>query len=47
MSSEEIFEKVQNERLRRSNIEITSEGKKRKSHKYSSKKPNYDKTHDE
>ena len=39
---EEIFEKVQSERLRRSNIEITSEGKKRKSRKYSSKKPNID-----
>ena len=44
---EEIFEKVQSERLRRSNIEITSEVKKRKSRKYSSKKPNYDKIYDE
>lgn len=44
---EEIFEKVQSERIRRSNIEITSEVKKRKSRKYSLKKPNYDKTHDE
>ena len=43
---EEIFEKVQSERIRRSNIEITSEVKKRKSRKYSLKKPNYDKTHD-
>ena len=37
---EEIFLKVQEERSRRSNIEITPEGKKRKSAKYSSKKPN-------
>ena len=44
---EEIFEKVQSERLRRSNIKITSEGKKRNSRKYSSNKPNYDKIHDE
>ena len=37
---EEIFLKVQDERARRSNIEITPDGKKRKSTKYSSKKPN-------
>ena len=37
---EEIFLKVQEERTRRSNIEITPEGKKRKGTKYSSKKPN-------
>ena len=37
---EEIFLKVQEERARRSNIEITPDGKKRKSVKYSSKKPN-------
>ena len=42
-----IFEKVQSERLRRSNIEITPDGKKRKTHKYSSKKPNIDKIYDE
>ena len=40
---EEIFEKIQAERSRRTNIEITDEGKKRKSQKYSSKRPNFDK----
>ena len=44
---EEIFEKVQAERSRRTNIEITDEGKKRKSQKYSSKRPNFDKIHDD
>ena len=42
-----IFEKVQSERLRRSNIEITPDGKKRKTHKYSSKKPNIDRIFDD
>ena len=44
---EEIFEKVQVERSRRTNIEITAEGKKRKSEKYSSKRPNFDKIYDD
>ncbi len=43
----EMFEKVQAERSRRTNIEITDEGKKRKSEKYSSKRPNFDKIHDD
>jgi len=38
---EEIFEKVQAERSRRTNIEITDEGIKRKSEKYSSKKTKF------
>ena len=37
---EEIFLKVQEERARRSNVEMTPDGKKRKSSKYGSKKPN-------
>jgi len=44
---EEIFEKVQSERLRRSNIELTPDGKKRKTHKYSSKTPNIDRIFDD
>ena len=37
---EEIFLKVQEEHARRSNVEMTPDGKKRKSTKYSSMKPN-------
>ena len=43
----EIFEKVQAERSRHTNIEITADGKKRKSEKYSSKRPNFDKIYDD